>query len=1280
MLTGELVRLQQVSPVTCLADLEGLLAPERREEAAALVSGYLAGSPPNAYALEALVSRLGEGKGGAFLVSGLYGSGKSHLLTVLGLLALEPELWPTFADSHPELSRLSAPTGPSLVVALPLDEAGPGCPLESLVFSALQRRLARALGRPVALAREEVVLAAWERYLLPAHGDDFAAWSAGRPEEPPAHRVLAYLAERSLPLQVRWDRAEALSRLGELAAEAGIARVLVLLDEVGMHLAAAPRPQREQDASFLQFLAQATRSFPLLLVGTLPRTLEDLGEIESHTLRQIRDRFSTLHLGCEHLREVVSRRLIVRPDPARLEALLGELHQRWSDGRRLYFGREDLLALYPLHPLALELLCALAGRALSQTRSLMQLAPAAASSPGRVPLSERLFPALLTPPDLFAAFGPELLALPECHAQRRLHQLYLDNWDRVGFADPELARAGLETLLLCSLAGLRWSVAEVADSLLGSGLDPTRSAVLAELEAMERFAGVRLERGREPESHQVVLETESDHGELLRRRLNDLVDSFQPGDSRVWQAALAACTGAGLPLAALSPEGSALVEWQNTRRPVQVSVGPLPGPAALANLLDHLAQPHCPRHGALFLAVPGDPEAQRAAWREVLPPPDRFSPALLCWLPRPLREREWAILAEHAAVAILLSGPMPREGKQGEELRALLGQRQQWLAGAATELLRALYWEGQVLDGEGEEAADPARLAAAADFPGALTLLLGEAWARVYPQSAACAPGVRWYGPQRNRSLLAGLVLPGACAQGPVLDQARTVLAPLGLVALEAQGAAILPAGPAARFLLDHLPPAPAAEPEAEHCLSVEQAYGLLARSELGLVPEQAELVVAVLARTGSLLPLDAFLQPVALQSDQPVGDYVRFLALPPPPDPALTDLAGRLARAAFGREPRGDQLHQLWDVLLQWRQAVERRSGELEGRLRELAAALGQDPLQWSSWQEVLIQAAHLAAGINPALPPPLGLRALAGQVGEDPAETERLLIQYRLLRAFLDRQASRAGELHAFLHREDLCLPKGSVLVAARRRLLAHLADPQGLVTQCERWSAAADSFLACYSREYAAWHAHAYGPSRYRPLLALREAPEWVALRALERLPVAVADSYPRLEAILSSALAGHCPGAPLELPASPVCPRCSLVMTALPELPDPAALLAAARQGVAAYLAALAEPERRERIERALQVAPPPPPLRRQLQRALAFPPEAPPERVAAAFTSEVVDFLAAALRRRPTVRRRSADLVASLAGREMTKGDATRLFTAWLDPEQALGDADYLAVD
>jgi len=67
--------------------------------------------------------------------------------------------------------------------------------------------------------------------------------------------------------------------------------VVVLLDELGLFLSAKDRAGLNADASFLQWLAQRTATSRCWVICATQRGLEEVGDIDRRTLRQLRDRF-----------------------------------------------------------------------------------------------------------------------------------------------------------------------------------------------------------------------------------------------------------------------------------------------------------------------------------------------------------------------------------------------------------------------------------------------------------------------------------------------------------------------------------------------------------------------------------------------------------------------------------------------------------------------------------------------------------------------------------------------------------------------------------------------------------------------------------------------------------------------------------------------------------------------------------------------------------------------------------------------------------------------------
>jgi len=152
---GDLISVSPVPAVISLSGVERLRDELRAGTDAAgqlrgLVGGYSLGNEEARGAFEAMARSLGreEQRGDAFLLQGVYGTGKSHLLSVLTLLCARPEeAWPAFLDTHPEHERARGGFKASrLVTAIPLDEyAAATHSLEHIVLSRIEEDLEKRL-------------------------------------------------------------------------------------------------------------------------------------------------------------------------------------------------------------------------------------------------------------------------------------------------------------------------------------------------------------------------------------------------------------------------------------------------------------------------------------------------------------------------------------------------------------------------------------------------------------------------------------------------------------------------------------------------------------------------------------------------------------------------------------------------------------------------------------------------------------------------------------------------------------------------------------------------------------------------------------------------------------------------------------------------------------------------------------------------------------------------------------------------------------------------------
>ncbi|HKF79038.1 MAG TPA: DUF6079 family protein, partial [Candidatus Dormibacteraeota bacterium] len=240
--------------------------------------------------------------GAGFLVVGHFGSGKSHFLAALGELLTDPAGARGLAGWDPGVRDLAASSRPSLAVPVPLVEYRAEASLEEVV---------------------------WQR-----------GW-----------RVL-----QTAPPPLTSDRSETWGRLLDAARAAGHAGLLLLVDELSEFLKAKRGPALTEDLRFLQFLGEWPRREPVVVVGALQESLEEVASVSQRELARIRDRYPvTLGLSMRHVQDLVRGRLVrLRPGAdAEIERIYRELKAAFP-GWTVTAG--SFMSCYPLHPDTLTVL------------------------------------------------------------------------------------------------------------------------------------------------------------------------------------------------------------------------------------------------------------------------------------------------------------------------------------------------------------------------------------------------------------------------------------------------------------------------------------------------------------------------------------------------------------------------------------------------------------------------------------------------------------------------------------------------------------------------------------------------------------------------------------------------------------------------------------------------------------------------------------------------------------------------------------------------------------
>ncbi|MGH9247734.1 MAG: DUF6079 family protein [Acidimicrobiales bacterium] len=250
------------------------------------------------------------------------------------------------------------------------------------------------------------------------------------------------------------DRRAAWDPLLAAAGEAGRAGLVVLLDELSEFLRAKQGPALTEDLRFLQFLGEWARGRPVLVVAALQESIDEVANVSQRELARIRDRYRTLGLSMRHVEDLVRGRLVrLRPGAERwVERAHAELDVAFP-GWGVSVDR--LARCYPLHPATLAVLEGL--RFLfSQQRGVVDficrqlIGDAAAGIP---PWQERRYLDLVTPDRVYDHFRGRLHERVET---RRLAEAVVPYYERAGVElfdrEPDRELALRVVKLLCLLA------------------------------------------------------------------------------------------------------------------------------------------------------------------------------------------------------------------------------------------------------------------------------------------------------------------------------------------------------------------------------------------------------------------------------------------------------------------------------------------------------------------------------------------------------------------------------------------------------------------------------------------------------------------------------------------------------------------------------------------------------------------------------------------------------------------------------------------------------------
>ena len=1053
---GDYVKARRFPAVITGAHIRELRENPDSEATRDFVGGYLGFDARSHHALEALLSSLSGDKGGAFWLNGVYGAGKSHLLGVLALLcdgAASDDAQSdgagrvgaardVFGALYPSFAPLLAQFQPRLVISIALDDySARNFDLEGIFWRELDTQAARCnLNLPARDASE--------------------------------------------------SRAENFAQLENALRENGLGGLVVCIDEVSLFLGGREREGLQSDAAFLQFLGQHSRRAALWIIGALQKTVEDIGDIETYSLSQIRDRFVTLPLSLAHLPALVEARLRVLSDAQAVDELCAQTFAAQSQALpRLDFGPQEWRALFPFHPATIALLESVTSRFFSRTRSAALFCVHALEK-----CTMEAATARVGPQRIWDYFVPELESHPDLRA---LSEVW-ESWEPLAASiapddASDLTRA-MKFLLVCKIAGQAPTPLQVANALsfdVGLGGEGNIEYARQLLEKLRRNAPfIAIERGDDAAGDRYAIDLGKRVGELARRQIALSAENLEAGDSRLMAHALRAATSEPMPLSSLSG-GNIATMWANSPRQIAVDVESGASASTLANRV--LSTREAGAAASAFLLIL--PPFSREIWNrepiiQLLEDP-RDRAAFWMWKPRSPARDEWELCRESAAAHLAASDPALADNRRG---RAILEHLEKGAGARHAQLSRVvarLYLEGELVLGTGA-ALEAAELARGETFAALLESVADFALPQLFPFWPAIAPRARLLTPSNADALCLEILRRPADEPffAPSLERlARHIAMPLG-VATSSAGRWKIAAG-------DDSWRAPFIQSVGGGA-TLSALEALWSKNEWGWPAETFAIAVCALLRGGELSALDARGQTLApAQIGLPLRRSVHSLRPGALPDSQMWTRAAAFANVVLHLKIGAasfENAQNLATKLAAWHAETARELELARARAAQCKRQLNHDNAGWTNFENACQTVGHALHALPPGGAPDAWIEAASNLDGE---QLSRALRELEVTGALLETRLPTLLSTHAMLGDGRGAAPPQ--LGQSRGELLARFAAGESTLRDDDLLQSAAQ-WNADYARSYAQWHLMQHDAARWNSLRRLAQSD---ALRALERL---------------------------------------------------------------------------------------------------------------------------------------------------------------------------------
>ncbi|MFW6256696.1 MAG: DUF6079 family protein [Bacillota bacterium] len=1104
-----------------------------------------------------------EGKG--FFLEGNFGSGKSHLLTVISLLFSSEKSWePLIEQDDSNLLKefqKDVTTQEYKTVNISLVEHSSTERLEEIVNEAIGNQFSSTF------AQEDFKLGA-ENY------------------------------RRKNFYQVLDDR----------LSSAQYGGLVILIDELSEFLRSKPDGRSfNEDIRYLQFMGEFIQGKNCWLMATLQEAIEKTGEITQEIFGKIKDRYPVhFHLTGTHIRKIVANRLIRKKPGAEKE--IKNVYQKYSTSFSGWpVSQEEFIKIYPVNPLAISLLDNLKPL-FSQHRGIIDFIHhhiKGDQSRNIEGMMDKPIDMLLNPDLIFDHF---LDRLRERMETRQYYEKVFRYYEQeIGSILPqEDIQTGLRIIKLLILFAVspvekEYRVQDIVHMLLKpvTDLDPEVNYEYIEdiLKKMYRHGAYLVrQEGENTKENVYQLNLEADVNRIIKEKTGFIQSNFFVDEERIFTKVGKLVDESSLPLARLleAPRSVRRINWQKTQRSGYFCLLPfyditlksisefkqrLQG--GQINIEEEL------KDFVIFLGYPLQTEKQKTHLNEViLPEIDQDLRAGFCfWLPAEVKKEGY--LRKVLARLLLYEEYQEKSGETAEDVIEKLDELLQEDKVEVSRIFREIFGEGFLLDGNGEKILS-LKKTGPTSFDKIIQNIAGKILENRYPDHVKIAPYQSVINKSQlnrlcNHFLEKGVIKEDDARKIGLINVINDVLKPLGIIKQQGQNIRLkLKPGsnPLLKSFFRYL---------EQEKTDINSVFLALRRGKYGLSKSHFKILTLVLLYGGYITAYSEQKKISLKQLNVYNFERIKFLGQGEIVDEDFQKIlqSCTIFPPRFRDQPFSLPLQQeMWTYITDWKREKEEEFKNLQTLIKTRAPENGFSFLTEEELIKNLEKVNNLLAEIMVSYSAEEGLERFASTYRNIP-NLDLYRKRWQQIKQFFTEKYNKYREIKNYLdNMPQLPEDEYKEIVGIKKELRASLQDRDIIFTDgfLENLWQKFREFRSQYSEKYYSEHQKVLSRKRFAQYHKIKESRSYRVLSYLADLEmISVKDDLIKVDRQLARVQRKECSQLNQDqLLRNPVC-SCGFKPGSRPETVPVKEIHNLISRGLSSYLQKLTEPEFKSQIE-------------------------------------------------------------------------------------------------